>query len=448
MPATARVLLMDVISASVRKIRSMKNSFKQLRYLLLVAVSGMAACFASPSFAQRNALDLAQAGFLAKDRGEFELAIRLFDNALKQGILEDKQRGFLLYSRGASYDSLGLRDQALADFDAAIVLIPEFPNLYLYRGVIWGDKGQYQRALQDFLTVSRLTPTDPLAFNNLGNVYDRLGDFDQAIVNFDRAISLRSDYAQAYYNRAHTYALKQEKERAIADYDQAISLQPLFSDAYVNRAVLHLMLRDFKAALSDLDTAIRINPKDVTALTNRATINLTMEKYEDALTDYNLALQLHPGNAAIFLGRGRVHLFAGALDSAIADFKTATRLRPNNPYPIIWAHIARVHKGEDDREEFAEAAKNVPRNEWPFVVLGLYLGTEKTESARAAALQGNPADKIKRDCEARFFTGEFALHNGERDQAREILQQLISTCGPEEVVHAAAIAELKLLPPK
>ena len=85
------------------------------------------------------------------------------------------------------------------------------------------------------------------------------------------------------------------------------------------------------------------------------------------------------------------------------------------------------------------------RNEWPFAVLGLYLGTEKTESVTAAALQGVPGEKTKRDCEARFFIGEFALHNGERDQAREILQQLISACGPEEVVYGAAIAELKLL---
>lgn len=445
MPAPSGVLSRMRLQASVRKNPSMKSSFKQLRHLLIVVASVMTACFASPSLAQRTALDLAQAGFVAKDRGEFELAIRLFDKALTQGIFEDQQRGFLLYSRGVSYDSLGLRDRALADFDAAIVLIPEFSNLYLYRGVIWGDKGQYQRALQDFLTVSRLTPTDPLAFNNLGNVYDRLGDFDQAIVSFDRAIGLRVDYAEAYYNRAHTYALKQEKERAIADYDQAISLQPLFSDAYVNRAVLHLMLRNFKAALSDLDTAIRLNPKDVTALTNRATINLTMEKYEEALADFNSALQLHPGNAAIFLGRGRMHLFAGALDSAISDFKTAVRLRPNNPYPIIWSHIARVHKGEDDREEFAEAAKNVPPNEWPFAVVGLYLGTDKAESVKAAALQGAPGEKTKRDCEAKFFTGEFALHTGEQDQARETLQQLISTCGPEEVVYGAAIAELKLL---
>ncbi|WP_339472506.1 hypothetical protein, partial [Pseudomonas sp. EL_65y_Pfl1_R83] len=85
----------------------MKRLFKQFRHLLLVTATVMMAANASPSFAQRTALELAQAGFLAKDREDFELAIRLFDNALKQGIFEDKQRGFLLYSRGASYDSLG-----------------------------------------------------------------------------------------------------------------------------------------------------------------------------------------------------------------------------------------------------------------------------------------------------------------------------------------------------
>ncbi len=140
--------------------------------------------------------------------------------------------------------------------------------------------------------------------------------------------------------------MKQHKLRALADYDNAIEPQPLFSDAYVNRAVLHLTLRHFKAALDDLDTAIRLNPKDVTALTNRATIKLALEKYDDALADLSAALQLNLGNAALYLGRGRENLFAGALDNSIADFKIAVRLRPSNPYPAIWSHIARVHKGD------------------------------------------------------------------------------------------------------
>lgn len=122
---------------------------KRCSVSIFVAI-GLALFAVSPSAAQPEPLDLAKAGFSAKQHGEFALAIRLFDEALKQSVFDQKQRGLLFYGRGASYEALGARDRALADLDAAVALIPEFPNAYLYRGIIWDDKGEHQRALQDF----------------------------------------------------------------------------------------------------------------------------------------------------------------------------------------------------------------------------------------------------------------------------------------------------------
>ncbi|MBR1135204.1 MULTISPECIES: tetratricopeptide repeat protein [Bradyrhizobium] len=425
---------------------SFSRKFVRTVALGLTAVVALATCLISPSFAQRDPLDLAQAGFVAKDRGDFTLAIRLFDEALQRGLFSDKQRGLLLYTRGVSNEALGRRDRALSDFDAAIALLPEFPNAYLYRGIIWGDEREYQRALQDFLTASKLNPGDPLVFNNLGNVYEKLGELDRAIENYGLAIRLRSDYAPAYYNRARTYVLKQDEERAIADYDKAIALQPTYEDAYVNRAVLHVSRRDIKSALADLDTAIRLNPRDVAALSNRASVNLAIEKYAEALSDFDRALTVDPGNAATYLGRGRAHLFSGAVDDSIEDFKTAVRLRPSNPYPIIWLHIARVHKGESDRDEFEANVKAANRETWPGAMLDMYLGLLAADEVKAAAQRGTDRDKSKRECEASFFLGELALHNGQTQQARDALREVTLSCGPAETVYSAAVAEAKLLP--
>lgn len=413
---------------------------------VLTAAMALAVCLVSPSFAQRDPIDLAQAGFVAKDRGDFTAAVRLFDEALQRGLFADKQRGLLLYSRGVSFEALGIRDRALSDFDAAVALLPDFPNVYLYRGIIWGEKSDYRRAMQDFLTASKLNPSDPLAFNNLGNVYEKLGDIDLAIENFGRAIRLQSDYAQAYYNRAHAYVLKQDEERAIADYDKAILLQPTYAEAYVNRAVVKFLRRDVQGALADLDTAIKLNPRDVSALSNRANVNLAIEKYGEALNDFDRGLALDPGNAATYLGRGRTHLFSGAIDDSIEDFKTAVRLRPSNPYPVIWLHIARVHKGASDREEFAANAMAVKRGAWPGAMLDMYLGLIDADQVRAAAQQGTNREQVKRDCEAKFFLGELALHDGQIQQARDALREVTSTCGPAETVYSAAVAETKLLP--
>jgi tetratricopeptide (TPR) repeat protein len=421
------------------------NSVRTVAFGLTTAMA-LAICPVSLSFAQRDPFDLAQAGFVAKDRGDFTLAVRLFDEALQRGLFADKQRGLLLHSRGASYEALGIRDRALSDFDAAIALLPDFPNDYLYRGIIWGDKREYERALQDFITASKLNPSDPFVFNNLGNVYQRMGDLDRALENYGRALDLRADYAQAYYNRAHIYVLKQDEGRALADYDKAISLQPAYEDAYVNRAVLHLRHRDIKSALADLDIAIGLNPRDVSALANRASVNLAIEKYAEALSDFDRALMLDPGNAATYLGRGRARLYSGAFDDNIGDFKTAVRLRPSNPYPVIWLHIARVHKGESDREEFEANAKAVKRETWPGAMLDRYLGLLDRDQVKAAAQQGTNREKSKRDCEASFFLGELAVHNDQIQQARNALREVTSGCGPAETVYSAAIAETKLLP--
>ena len=411
-----------------------------------IVLIGIGMWFASPSFAQRDPYGIAQAAFLARDRNQFPLAIKLFDEALAQGLFEDRQRGLILYGRGVSYDALGSHDRALADLDAAVALLPDLADVYLYRGIIWGDKGAYPRALQDFLTAAKLNPNNPLVFINLGKVYERLGDLSRAIENFDLAIRLKADDPNAYYNRARAYVLKEDNERALADFDKSILLQPNFKDAYVDRAIVHVMRREITSALTDLDTAIGLDPRDVNARANRATINLGIEKYEAALTDFNQALLISPGDAALYLRRGQTHLFAGEIDLAIADFLIAVRIRPTNPYTAIWLHIARVHKGEDDREEVLGNTKNVKIDVWPSTVLDLYVGTRSVEDVLAAAQKGRLAEKAERDCEAKFFIGEFAFHRGEIRQAREAFSEVISTCGPQEGVYGAAIAESKLLP--
>jgi lipoprotein NlpI len=411
----------------------------------VVAAMAFVLLAASPSAAQRDPLDLARAGFSAKQHGEFSLAIRLFDEALKQSVFDQKQRGMLFYGRGVSYEALGAHDRGLADFDAAVALIPEFPNTYLYRGIIWGNKGEHQRALQDFLTAGRLNPTDPLVFNNLGNVYQELGDLDRAFANFGRAIELQADNAQTYFNRARAYILKQDSDSAMADYDKAITLQPMFEEAYVNRAGLKLMRRDLKGAISDLDTAIRLNPRDPSAWSNRGMANLAFEKYSDGVHDFDQALRINPGSTTLYLRRGWAQLFAGAVDDSIADFKTTIRLRSSNPYPAIWLHIARIHRGDDDQAELAENAKDVTRGAWPSVMLDFYLGALDAEGVRAAAQQGNSAGQAKRDCEANYFLGEFALHNNQPERARYLLHEVTTSCGPDEVVFSAALAESKLL---
>ena len=79
-------------------------------------------------------------------------------------------------------------------------------------------------------------------------------------------------------------------------------------------------------------------------------------------------------------------------------------------------------------------------------MLNMYLGLLDGDQVKAAARLGTNREKSKRDCEASFFLGKLALHNGQFQQARNALREVTSACGPAETVYSAAIAEAKLLP--
>ena len=413
------------------------------RYSVVAAIAALL-LFGTGSYGRaQSGNEFAQAGFAAKERRDYPRAIQLFTEALRVGNFPADQRGFLLYSRGVSLEGLGIRDRALVDLDAAIALLPSFPNSYIYRALIWTDRQEYDRAIEDLLQASRLNPSDPMVFNNLGGVYENKREFEKAIASYNQALKLSPNYADAYYNRAHAYLIQKDFDRALADYDQTIWLNPNFANAYGNRGALYLMRGDSEKAIADFDKAIQLTPRDATFWNNRANAYLTLEKYDRALSDFDQALQLDPGNVGTYLGRGRARLFAGNSEASAEDFQTAVRLRPSNPYPVIWLHIARVHRGESDEAELATNAARVNRGKWPTDLLDLYLRKSEIGEVRASASAGDP----KEACEADFFIVEFQYHVrqvSEKD-ARELLEAIAARCRAHDVVFSGAKAELRLL---
>jgi len=55
----------------------------------------------------------------------------------------------------------------LADLNAAIALIPDFANSYIYRGIVWSELREHDRAIADLEYAKRLRPDDPLILNCL-----------------------------------------------------------------------------------------------------------------------------------------------------------------------------------------------------------------------------------------------------------------------------------------
>lgn len=105
-------------------------------------------------------------------------------------------------------------EEAIADYDRAIQLAPNFPDPYLNRGIAYEGQKRYSQAIADYNKALELNGDDAMAYNNRGNAQAGQGRWQEAIADYKTAAELAPDFAFARANYA--LALYQAGERAQA----------------------------------------------------------------------------------------------------------------------------------------------------------------------------------------------------------------------------------------
>ena len=223
------------------------------------------------------------------------------------------------------YD-LGDYKGAIADYDSAIHLKPDYAKAYYNRGLAKYKLGQHFAAIADYDSAIRLKPDYANAYNNRGIAKGELGQHFAAIADYDNAIRLNPDHATAYYNRGIAKGDLGQHSAAIADYDSAIRLNPDYDSAYNNRGVAKSRLGQHFAAIADFDRAIRLNPDHADAYYNRGLAKCSLDQYLAAIADFDRAIRLKPDHAIAYLNRGVAKTRLNRISEAKRDVRTALRL--------------------------------------------------------------------------------------------------------------------------
>jgi len=244
---------------------------------------------------------------------------------------------------------IGDDGQAIADYDQAIALDPDFAEAYSNRGSAYADKGDLDHAIADYDQAIALKPDFAKAYYNRGVTYDEKGDLDHAIADYDQAIALKPDYADAYNNRGVDYAAKGDLDHAIADFDQAIALKPDFAMAYNNRGSAYGEKGDLDHAIADCDQAIALTPDYPKAYYNRGVAYADKGDLDHAIADFDQAIALKPSYAVVYINRGFAYADKGDLDHAIADYDQGIALKPDLAGAYYFRGLAYMQAGEKDK---------------------------------------------------------------------------------------------------
>jgi tetratricopeptide (TPR) repeat protein len=180
-----------------------------------------------------------------------ESAIKACTKAIASGGAKGDDLAALYNARGAEYDTLAgfLQDtennmaRAIADYNEAIRLSPNYSSAYYNRGTWYLAKDDFDRAIADLNEAIRIGPQASVRGTDFSS---RQGDEQKA------------DF---FHARGQAYFGKKDSDHAIEDYDEAIRLNPKLTRAFVNRGLAYRAKGDVDRANVDFDQAIKLDPE-------------------------------------------------------------------------------------------------------------------------------------------------------------------------------------------
>jgi tetratricopeptide (TPR) repeat protein len=165
----------------------------------------------------------------------------------------------------ASYRS-GDFPQAIASFNAAILLDPDDAQTYDIRGNAWDEMGSFESALADYDEAIRIDPNNPAVFHDRAIMWRHKRELDKALIDLDRAIRFSFSDVRMYCDRGLVWYENGHHDRAIADFNQAIKLDPNSAAACIKRGLILHRNSEFKVAFVSVNQAIRVDPSIFDAL--------------------------------------------------------------------------------------------------------------------------------------------------------------------------------------
>jgi len=225
----------------------------------------------------------------------------------------------------------------------ADLLLARYPwgeILHNLAGAIRAGMGQLGEAVAHYDQAIALAPDFFEAFNNRGNALPALKRLDQALASFDAAIRLKADYAEAHVNRAVTLVKLHRPEQALAAFGDAIRFNPGLAAAYNNRGNLLMTQHRLRDALADYEQAIRLQPAYADAFLNQGNVLKTLSRPQDAVASYDRAIALAPGLAQAHNNRGTALRALHRSEEALASYREALRLKPD--YALAYGELQHI----------------------------------------------------------------------------------------------------------
>jgi len=200
-------------------------------------------------------------------------------------------QSFLLWNLvGAANNAQGKSDEAIAAYNKALLIKPDYAEAYNNKGVALQTQGKSDAAIAAFNKALLIKPDYAEAYNNKGIALQTQGKYDEAIAAYNKALLIKHDYAEAYYNMGNALKDQGKPDEAIAAFNKALIIKPDYAEAYNNKGVALQTQGKSDEAIAAYNKALLIKPDYAEAYNNMGNALKDQGKPDEAIAAFNKAL--------------------------------------------------------------------------------------------------------------------------------------------------------------
>lgn len=221
-----------------------------------------------------------------------------------------------LFERGQNSHAKGDLSRALALYEGALKLRPEFPEAEYQRGVALVALDRSSEAEKAFTHAIELRKDWVLPQSALGILLARAGRDREAEPVLRHAMQLGAKDYVTLDSLSGVRSRVGDKEGALTLARAATDDDNASASAWAWRGAMERASGNKEAALNSINHALQIEPNYVIALKERAELRLDAADYQHAIEDLKAALLVKPGDKEISLRLAHVYELTNKPDEA------------------------------------------------------------------------------------------------------------------------------------
>ena len=196
----------------------------------------------------------------------------------------------------------------------------DLPEVHLIAGLVKASVGLYEQAVADFQRVIEIQPNNGDAYRRLGIVYGNSSQLDEALTAFRRAIAVQPQNYRNYRELGSFYVDRDDYVQAVPPFKRMIELVPQMSDAHFGLGTAYLDSGHYPEAENELRIAIGLGDTSDSEHT-LAYLLMLQGKDNDAIPHYLKALEIGPETALLWLNLGISYERTGLSNKATSAFR-------------------------------------------------------------------------------------------------------------------------------